>query len=688
MKMMIYILISYFLTGFIIHPIAQEAKEVRHYSLSQPTSEYLLLTPPHDLCENAIDISVPTNAVYGEDSPDCYNRPNIETTVNATREADMGDEKFCNIFASSSFNGVVWHKFTTDDRAGELSLRVDHSFTGNPQDPRTYDFYVGVIQFDIGSNCILNTPFLRNICIEGRIEEGFIDVERFVEVDPLTTYYLYIVLDERAEGPYEICIDIDPPSPNFPPNTSRYYNHTEPIQHCDIEETHLRLTPDTSQAFPIRDWPGCGVSSFSIDNPSWITFELEEPLDFEIIIDKCENGEGVQVSLYGPFPDSTIFDPSGTIPGLLPQADLLVNSCFILREPILGPFDLELFLPRPFEKGVYGLIIDGWNGDICNVEIQVLGFNSKIQGTLTPPQAQAPAFIQDSICVGISGTLSAFNSSLNADRLSWSIQDASGNMVLDSTQIVDTMEWTELEWAFTDPGMYEVCVQAENFCDQTPPECLSITAFVPDTLQYIDTICEGGFTGEGLFEWLDPYGNAILPEQDSFDFSTPGTYSYYANWNDSLMCDRPLALSLVILKNTEDPCPDLLAELPWQEGGFYEGDTFPTEGEEFFFSATEDEIDRRSNMDQKVSSSRKKCLFQFYPNPAIDEIYIRRGHLPKGSYEMQVRSTHGKVLKQQQCDTAAQVQQFSVADLPNGYYWLSLHQSGRILDCQPLVIAR
>ncbi len=147
--------------------------------------------------------------------------------------------------------------------------------------------------------------------------------------------------------------------------------------------------------------------------------------------------------------------------------------------------------------GIYFLVVDGFDGDICEFEIDV------VAGSTTAPDVSGPAMPMGptSLCTGSTGTY--FANVFGAGVYEWTV---------DGT-IVSYDQTTEI--FFPDEGTYEVCVTGTNPCSAGEESCITVT-IEDEPLEEIGPIriCEGEF-----YE----YQGMIFSEEgtESFTYTRP-----------------------------------------------------------------------------------------------------------------------------------------------------------------------
>ncbi|TVR88644.1 MAG: T9SS C-terminal target domain-containing protein [Saprospirales bacterium] len=289
-----------------------------------------------------------------------------------------------------------------------------------------------------------------------------------------------------------------------------FYNHTEVV--CDLNDLEGRcLTLQNQEAFlPNEPWSAytpCGCCVFH--NPAWITFVVPDSgeLYIDVEIDNCiggAGGEGVQIALY-ELDASVDFDTTGQSTGLWPAGpESHLSPCHYINSPQLGvvTFEAEVAAGQ-----LYGIVVDGWNGWNCNVEvIEVLidgetpGHCKHLLGVL---EWSAGAFgfqPGDTVCAGAENVPFSIGDGVQgASHYTWTLDG----------EIIEGYDSTEVFLDFHHEDVFEVCVFASNMNESSDTLCAEVVVVtIADSLLTRDTICmreeyawEGPFSlvGEGIY---------------------------------------------------------------------------------------------------------------------------------------------------------------------------------------------
>ncbi|MCB0571052.1 MAG: gliding motility-associated C-terminal domain-containing protein [Phaeodactylibacter sp.] len=233
----------------------------------------------------------------------------------------------------------------------------------------------------------------------------------------------------------------------------------------------------------------------------WLAFVAGTPsITFNFTPFNCEDGNGLQVQVYGSTDCDTWFPVSNCDPGVPP------NSTTVLNASGLVP------------GGTYFFVIDGNVGDVCQFQIDV------VSGSTVAPQVMGSPFITgpNPICTGGLGTYTA-NGVTGAGYYNWTLN---GSPIGDGSNVVDV--------DFPNTGNYQLCVTAGNSCYGNLPQVCTTIMVGPLPLEVLNiTRCQEDlpyiyqgmvFTAEGIY---------------NFDYSRPDG------------CVQPVRLTL----NVVEPIP-------------------------------------------------------------------------------------------------------------------------------------
>jgi len=229
-----------------------------------------------------------------------------------------------------------------------------------------------------------------------------------------------------------------------------------------------------------------GFCAPQLHNTQWVGFIAGSTnIQMQIMPFGCLDGEGLQIGIYNTL-DCTSFS--------------LVSQCYDDIDPnevsVYNMFNLQV-------GGIYFIVIDGSNGDICNFSIDVT------QGSTVAPQVtQASNFpipAGSPFCIGETLNVNATTSQF-ASIYTWTLN---GNEVAYTQSAEITIP------TGTPSGTAQLCVTPSNPCSQGVPFCRTITISPPDMLTASATICQGQsytFEGEIFFNPGSYIVNATGPD--------------------------------------------------------------------------------------------------------------------------------------------------------------------------------
>ena len=421
----------------------------------------------------------------------------------------------------------VWFEFSTPADAGRFDLELNHSNGEN----------VNFTLFEPDPDCSSMTVLY---CEQDIDADGQIELNNF-DLEPDRTYWILIHTDqgEEQEGVFDFCINVKPPisCENLGPP---FFDQVLPnCEFNQFEATCLDM-PGAHPDGPFR-WPGC--FNQEMENPTWLNFVADDDV-FEVIlnIQDCANDDGVQLALYELSCDIP-FNPLNRDGNLPDPGDLVSNCLPFVVAPQIGFVNFS----APVEPGkVYGFLVDGFEGDQCDVFIEEVvsgGGQHSLDGA-TPEQPVLVdggfEFGEDTICAGATGVTFELPAPVDEACIYIWTQDGMG---------VPSFEETLSEqFDFPDPGTYEICVSAATFCDQTERSCIEVVVEELDPFFTRDTICEGDD-----YVWVGPYGNELTPDPP-INTDIPGNSFHTATALNSFDCYVPSELRLFVRNENEgDP---------------------------------------------------------------------------------------------------------------------------------------
>jgi len=434
-------------------------------------------------------------------------------------------DRTCFVDAVMGDRSGVWFEFETPADAGRFDINLEHFNEEN----------VNFTLFEPDPDC---SSMIGLYCEQDIDSDGIIELENY-DLEPDKTYWILIHTEMGEEGSFELCINVKPPiscDSLGPP----FFNQT--IVNCEFnqfEATCLSM-PGAHPDGPFR-FPGCFGEN--MENPTWFTFVADDDV-FEINLDilDCANSDGVQLALY-EFSCDIPFNPlnrDGTLPD---PGDLVSNCLAFVFTPQTG---LTTFAAMVDPGKVYGFLIDGFDGDQCDVYIEEI-ISGGGQHTLDDEDLAEPVLVDgdfefggDTICAGATDVMFELPQPMDEACLYIWTQNGSVNPDSDrsTTEVFD----------FSTPGTYDVCVSAATLCDQTTSNCIEVEVVELEPYFTIDTICEGDD-----YIWTGPYGNELTPTP-ALNTEIPGTGTYTATANNAAGCYVPAELQLFIRdENDENP---------------------------------------------------------------------------------------------------------------------------------------
>ena len=191
----------------------------------------------------------------------------------------------------------------------------------------------------------------------------------------------------------------------------------------------------------------------------------------------------------------------------------LVSNCEVQVPPnTTTTFNANNLTPG----GIYFLVIDGYDGDICDFDVTV------VAGSTDPPDVSGPAQPQGPIQICTGGTASYFADVFGAGVYEWTLD---GN-------VISYDQFTDI--TFTEDGTYEVCVTGSNPCSAGEQSCITVDVG-PLPLEDLGdvTLCFGE-----IFEY------------QGYVFSETGTYDF--EYTSAEECIQPVTVDITVLDVLEE----------------------------------------------------------------------------------------------------------------------------------------
>ncbi len=188
-----------------------------------------------------------------------------------------------------------------------------------------------------------------------------------------------------------------------------------------------------------------------VQNNQWFAFEAPQPtVEFFFEVNNCFIDFGLQVEIYSTVNCTDDF--------------VSVSNCWNPGTTANGTVTAENLIPGE----VYYLMIDGYDGDVCQYTITVVdppggGGN----GGILPP----PGPINGDVLACTPGATYTYEVPIlpEADEYIWTITPPnSGIITSDPTQNIISINWIAA-------GVATLCVQASNTCNTSPTTCVSVT---------------------------------------------------------------------------------------------------------------------------------------------------------------------------------------------------------------------
>lgn len=221
------------------------------------------------------------------------------------------------------------------------------------------------------------------------------------------------------------------------------------------------------------------------NNLSWFAFVAgSDSINLTLIPSNCTN-----------VPIDTIFNGDGTIDQILyntgVQAGIYANCdfsdddaqivCSVDCNDVVA--NIELASGNFVLGQTYYLLVDGCAGSVCDYEVQVnFGDQAFEMPEITTISNQYDIdFSTDTVCAG--ATIEVVLDDLDLDvQYTWSISPANLDYPDGLHPVTDS---NVVDWVFNDPGTFEICVFASNFCDVNNTVCFEV---------FVDTLADEYFT--------------------------------------------------------------------------------------------------------------------------------------------------------------------------------------------------
>ena len=272
---------------------------------------------------------------------------------------------------------------------------------------------------------------------------------RLVRFLPILAVMLFLAVNQG----YSQCNEPSPPGtgPQGCQNAPLFCSEAEFDGFCSsTENTGVGICPG----------PFCG----SCENYHWMSFIANSTtIQLEIIPSNCQGagmGSGVQAQMYQTS-NCTNFTAVSNCesPGVQQIITVTANNLVVGQ--------------------VYYLMIDGWAGDNCDYEINVL----QGIGAVPPPVIPGGITGPTQVCPGAEVTYSV-PAAFGATEYTWTITPGIG-------AVTSNQGTNQVGVTWTGPGAAQLCVTPSNACETGPPVCTTIVSTpIPPSFEFV-TFCLG-----------------------------------------------------------------------------------------------------------------------------------------------------------------------------------------------------
>ncbi|WP_026211381.1 T9SS C-terminal target domain-containing protein [Lewinella cohaerens] len=253
--------------------------------------------------------------------------------------------------------------------------------------------------------------------------------------------------------------------------------------------------------------PGVAPDDFCtivVHNAQWIAFIAgSEDLTIRITVSNCQMSAGLEIGLYEGI-DCTNFRrvsncEGGTTTIVSPGIPRLISN----TEPlVIGQY--------------YYLVMDGAFGDNCDWTLEVTEGSTEAAPLNTAPliegpEVSCPELITTYTTPGLMG----------GTEYEWR---------LDGT-LISTLDSAEVVWP--GDGVFELCLQISNACDEAPPTCRNILVQSIAPTFYQEIICSG--------ECFEVHDSLSLCEEGFYEFNFPTDAG----------CDSMVIVDLTVFESAE-----------------------------------------------------------------------------------------------------------------------------------------
>ncbi len=386
--------------------------------------------------------------------------------------------------------------------------------------------------------------------LDGEIIEDFNSTEAFLDFPQEGVFELCVFGFNPCDSGDTLCVEVvvaditDVPQEcdDEPPF---YYNHTEVV--CDLNDLVGRfLTLQDLDAFhPNEHWvPYTHCECCVFHNPAWMSLVVPDSgeLYIDVEISNCISGsaaQGVQIALY-ELDAGVDFDTTGQSTGLWPDGpDSHISPCQYIQIPQFGvvTFEAEVAAGQ-----LYGIVVDGWNGWNCKVEVLEVLLNGEPPepeiDLLGKPEGDTASDVfqsGDTVCTGVEQIPFSIGEGIpDATFYTWTLDG----------EILEDFDSTVAFLDFPQEGLYEVCVFASSLCESGDTLCAEVVVndTIIDSLFTRDTICMSE-----EYVWASPYGLVGERIYGPFNLETEHLDTTFHAENTTFGCELDAILELFII---------------------------------------------------------------------------------------------------------------------------------------------
>ena len=267
---------------------------------------------------------------------------------------------------------------------------------------------------------------------------------------------------------------------------------------CDIDGFTGRHESNMSGMAPF------GFCTVVVHNAQWIAFIAGSvDLSIEIRVSNCQQGFGLEVGLYE---------------GIDCQNFRMVSECWGGTNIPVGEGTARVFSnTEPLVIGqYYYLVMDGAFGDNCDWTFNVLEGSTQVAPLMEAPLIEGPT----NTCPEVISTYTTPGVE-GGTEFSWTLNGVE----------VSTVDSVEIDWQ--EAGLYQLCLNISNACDEAPISCRSIVVeSIPDVVLN-EVICEG----------------ECFALTEDIDICEAGFYEY--NFPTALGCDSMVFVDVTVFEAGE-----------------------------------------------------------------------------------------------------------------------------------------